>query len=52
MLVIHKCEFLTFSFLLKMGVDYQAKVFDTMLAERCLRAGFKEKRVSPKANKP
>lgn len=51
MLVIHNANF-DLQFLLKMGLDYQGKVFDTMLAERCLRAGFKEKRVSPKANKP
>jgi len=51
MLVIHNANF-DLQFLLKLNVDYTGKVFDTMLAERCLRAGFKEKKVSPKANKP
>lgn len=51
MLVGHNLNF-DFQFLLKLGIDYKNKVFDTFIAERCLRAGFKEKKVSPKAQKP
>ena len=50
MLVGHNLNF-DFQFLLSLGIDYKNKVFDTYLAERCLRAGFKEKRVSPQAQK-
>ena len=50
MLVAHNMNF-DFQFLLKLGIDYKGKIFDTYLAERCLRAGFKEKRVSPQAQK-
>lgn len=51
MLVAHNMNF-DFQFLLKIGIDYQGKIFDTFIAERCLRAGFKEKRISPQAKKP
>jgi len=51
MLVAHNMNF-DFQFLLKIGIDYKGKIFDTFLAERCLRAGFKEKRISPQAKKP
>ena len=50
MLVGHNINF-DFQFLLSMGIDYKGKIFDTYLAERCLRAGFKEKKVSPQAQK-
>lgn len=51
MLVAHNMNF-DFQFLLKIGIDYKGKIFDTFIAERCLRAGFKEKRISPQAKKP
>ena len=51
MLVAHNMNF-DFQFLLKIGVDFKGKIFDTYIAERCLRAGFKEKRISPQAQKP
>lgn len=51
MLVGHNLNF-DFQFLLSLGIDYKGKVFDTYIAERCLRAGFKEKKVSPKLQKP
>lgn len=35
-------------FLYGLGIDYQNKIFDTYIAERCLRAGFKDKKTSPK----
>ena len=38
-------------FLLAQGVDYKGKVYDTMIAERVLRAGYKEVRYSPKIQK-
>jgi DNA polymerase I len=50
MLVGHNLTF-DFQFLLKLGIDYKNKIFDTYIAERCLRAGFKEKRISPQAKK-
>lgn len=51
MLVAHNMNF-DFQFLLKIGIDFKGKIFDTYLAERCLRAGYKEKRISPQAKKP
>jgi DNA polymerase I-like protein with 3'-5' exonuclease and polymerase domains len=51
LLVIHNANF-DLQFLYQLGIDYKGKVFDTYLAERVLRAGFKEKRISPQANKP
>jgi len=51
LLVIHNANF-DLQFLYQLGIDFKGKVFDTYLAERVLRAGFKEKRISPQANKP
>jgi len=48
MLLAHNMNF-DFQFLLSIGIDFQNKIFDTYLAERVLRAGFKEKRISPKS---
>ena len=51
MLLGHNLNF-DLQFLLSVGIDYQGKIFDTYVAERCLRAGFKEKKISPKLQKP
>lgn len=51
MILGHNLNF-DFQFLLSLGIDYKGKVFDTYIAERCLRAGFKEKKTSPKLQKP
>lgn len=51
LLVLHNANF-DLQFLYLLGVDYRNKVFDTYIAERVLRAGFKEKKVSPQKNKP
>jgi DNA polymerase I len=51
MLLGHSLTF-DLQFLLSLGIDYKGKIFDTYVAERCLRAGFKEKKVSPKLQKP
>jgi DNA polymerase I-like protein with 3'-5' exonuclease and polymerase domains len=51
LLVIHNANF-DLQFLFSVGIDFKNKIFDTYVAERVLRAGFKEKKVSPKANKP
>jgi DNA polymerase I-like protein with 3'-5' exonuclease and polymerase domains len=51
MLVGHNLNF-DFQFNLKLGIDFKNKIFDTYIAERCLRAGFKEKKISPQAKKP
>jgi DNA polymerase I-like protein with 3'-5' exonuclease and polymerase domains len=48
MLLAHNMNF-DFQFLLSIGIDFKNKIFDTYVAERVLRAGFKEKRISPKA---
>ncbi len=50
MLIGHNLYF-DLQFLLNMGLDYKGKIFCTMIAERCLRAGFKEKKFSPKIQK-
>ncbi len=50
MLLFHNANF-DLQFFLKLGIDYKKKIFDTFIAERCLRAGFKEKKVSPKTEK-
>lgn len=50
MLLLHNANF-DMQFFLKLGIDYKKKIFDTFLAERCLCAGFKEKKVSPKTEK-
>ena len=51
LLVLHNANF-DLQFLYLLGIDYRNKVFDTYIAERVLRAGFKEKKVSPQKNKP
>lgn len=51
MLLGHNLNF-DLQFLLSLGIDYKGKIFDTYVAERCLRAGFKEKKISPKLQKP
>jgi len=51
MLVGHNLGF-DLQFFFSMGIDFRNKIFDTYLAERVLRAGFQEKRMSPKLNKP
>jgi len=51
MIVGHNLNF-DLQFNLKLGIDFKNKIFDTYVAERCLRAGFKEKRISPQAKKP
>ena len=50
MLLFHNANF-DLQFLLKLGIDFKKKIFDTFIAERCLCAGFKEKKVSPKTQK-
>jgi len=50
MVVGHNLNF-DFQFLFLLGIDFKGKVFDTYIAERVLRAGFKEKRISPQAKK-
>ena len=51
MLLGHNLNF-DLQFLLSLGIDYKGKIFDTYIVERCLRAGFKEKKLSPKSQKP
>ena len=51
MLLGHNLNF-DLQFLFSINIDYKGKIFDTYIAERCLRAGFKEKKVSPKLQKP
>ena len=51
LLVIHNANF-DLQFLYLLNIDYKNKIFDTYIAERVLRAGFKEKKVSPQKNKP
>ena len=51
LLVLHNANF-DLQFLYLLGIDYRNKVFDTYIVERVLRAGFKEKKVSPQKNKP
>jgi len=50
LLIFHNANF-DLQFLLYLGIDFKGKIFDTYVAERVLRAGFKEKRVSPKIGK-
>ena len=50
MLLAHNMNF-DFQFLLSIGIDFKGKIFDTYVAERVLRSGFKEKRISPQAKK-
>jgi DNA polymerase-1 len=51
MLIGHNLTF-DLQFFLFLGIDFKNKVFDTYIAERVLRAGFLEKKISPKVNKP
>jgi DNA polymerase I-like protein with 3'-5' exonuclease and polymerase domains len=50
MLVGHNLGF-DLQFLYSLGIDFKNKIFDTYIAERVLRAGFQEQKVSPKSNK-
>ena len=50
MILGHNLNF-DLQFLLQMDIDYKHKIFDTFIAERCLVAGSKEKKTSPKNNK-
>jgi DNA polymerase I-like protein with 3'-5' exonuclease and polymerase domains len=51
MLLGHNLNF-DLQFLYYLGIDFKNKIFDTYVAERVLRAGYKERKVSPKLNKP
>lgn len=50
LLIFHNANF-DLQFLLYLGIDFRGKIFDTYVAERILRSGFKERRVSPKIGK-
>lgn len=50
-LIAHNWNF-DYQFLLSEGIEFRGKTFCTYLAERTLRAGFKEKRIAPKTQKP
>jgi len=50
-LVIHNANF-DLQFLYSVGCDFRGNVFCTYIAERILRAGFKEKRIAPQTKKP
>jgi DNA polymerase I-like protein with 3'-5' exonuclease and polymerase domains len=50
-LVIHNANF-DLQFLYSLGCDFKNNIFCTYIAERVLRAGFKEKRVAPQTQKP
>ena len=50
MILGHNLNF-DLQFLLQIGIDYKHKIFDTFIAERCLVAGSKEKKTSPKTEK-
>ena len=47
LLVLHNANF-DVQFFLKLGIDYKGKIFDTFVADRCLTAGFKERKINPK----
>ena len=49
LLVGHNLNF-DLRFLYALGIDFKNKIFDTYVAERCLRAGFKDKKTSPKTH--
>ncbi len=51
LLIFHNANF-DLQFLMYLGIDYKGKIFDTYIAERVLRAGFKEKRYQPQTKKP
>ncbi|MBM4230435.1 MAG: hypothetical protein FJ184_06750 [Gammaproteobacteria bacterium] len=50
-LVIHNANF-DLQFLYSVGCDFKGNIFCTYVAERILRAGFKEKRIAPQTKKP
>lgn len=50
-LVAHNANF-DLQFLLSINCDFKNKIFCTYVAERVLRAGFKEKRIAPQTKKP
>lgn len=50
-LIAHNWNF-DYQFLMSEGIEFKGKTFCTYLAERTLRAGFKEKRIAPKTQKP
>lgn len=49
-LIAHNWNF-DYQFLLSEGIEFKGKTFCTYLAERTLRAGFKEKKIAPKTQK-
>ena len=49
MVIGHNLNF-DMQFLLFMDIDFNNKIFCTYIAEKVLRAGFKEKKVTPKTN--
>jgi DNA polymerase I-like protein with 3'-5' exonuclease and polymerase domains len=50
-LVAHNANF-DLQFLASVGCNFKNNIFCTYVAERVLRAGFKEKRIAPKTRKP
>jgi DNA polymerase I-like protein with 3'-5' exonuclease and polymerase domains len=50
-LVIHNANF-DLQFLYSINCDYKNRVFCTFIAEKVLRAGFKERKIAPKTKKP
>ena len=50
LLVAHNANF-DLQFLYSIGCDFKGNVFCTYIAERVLRAGFKEKKIAPKTKK-
>ena len=50
-MVCHNANF-DLQFLYSIGCDFKGNVFCTYIAERILRAGFKEKKIAPKTKKP
>lgn len=49
-LIAHNWNF-DYQFLLSEGIEFKGKLFCTYLAERTLRAGFKEQRITPQTKK-
>lgn len=50
-IVAHNANF-DLQFLASVGCDFKGNIFCTYIAEKILRAGFKEKRIAPKTKKP
>jgi len=50
-LVIHNANF-DLQFLYSINCDYKNRIFCTFIAEKVLRAGFKERKIAPKTKKP